>query len=444
MRFRDPQAHRQPQPGAFADELRREERLEDPRRRRRAARPAHRRRSRGRRALAGRRRCARAACPGWPVARVACSALRIRLRTTCWISSRLTMISGSSAAYCSSRAISCARRSVARQASVARTISLRSATDRSSADLRANVSRLRTIFAARSPATRISSRSRARLRPVLRADHQLEVAHHALQRVVQLVRDAGDELADRRQPLAVDQLLAQAALLRDVALDRDEVRRPCRARRAARPRSPTTGKRRSVGARRASPCRARCRRRARPTGCPRPRSCRWPSGRAAAWSAAPRACSSSPGRTRRSRGGSGRPPSCTRIEILRLLDHLRQQPHRRARLLQLGALGGDARDEQRQHGDDRDRRRQIAEAGERLVRRDAPQAVVEEREQRDRREDDPRARPRELLVLGVGGVGLVRRRRQRRGPREERERQDPGEVVDERACDTRPGRLRRC
>jgi hypothetical protein len=98
--------------------------------------------------------------PGLAAARLACSALRIRLRITCWISSRLTMMSGSSAAYCSSRTISLARRSVARQASVARTISLRSSTDRSSADLRANVSRFLTIFAARSPATCTSFRSR--------------------------------------------------------------------------------------------------------------------------------------------------------------------------------------------------------------------------------------------------------------------------------------------
>ena len=57
---------------------------------------------------------------------------------------------------------------------------------------------------------------------------QLEVAEHALQRVVQLVRDAGDELAERgellglRQPLA--QLLAlglEPRLRRQVARDDD-------------------------------------------------------------------------------------------------------------------------------------------------------------------------------------------------------------------------------
>ena len=59
----------------------------------------------------------------------------------------------------------------------------------------------------------------ARLFAILAADHQLQVAHHALQRVVQLVRDAGHQLTDGGEPLAVNQLLAQAALFRDVALD---------------------------------------------------------------------------------------------------------------------------------------------------------------------------------------------------------------------------------
>ena len=63
--------------------------------------------------------------------------------------------------------------------------------------------------------------------------HQLDAADDRLQRVVDLVRDAGDQLADRRQPLAVHELIAQLQLVGDVALDADEVRdRPSRFRSA--------------------------------------------------------------------------------------------------------------------------------------------------------------------------------------------------------------------
>ena len=57
---------------------------------------------------------------------------------------------------------------------------------------------------------------------------QLEVAEHALQRVVQLVRDAGDELTERRELLRLRQPLAQLLALglelrlrRQVARDED-------------------------------------------------------------------------------------------------------------------------------------------------------------------------------------------------------------------------------
>ena len=57
---------------------------------------------------------------------------------------------------------------------------------------------------------------------------QLEVAEHALQRVVQLVRDAGDELAEGRQLFRLRQPLAQLLALglelrlrRQVARDDD-------------------------------------------------------------------------------------------------------------------------------------------------------------------------------------------------------------------------------
>jgi hypothetical protein len=39
-------------------------------------------------------------------------------------------------------------------------------------------------------------------------DHQLDAADDRLERIVDLVRHAGDELADRRQPLGVHQLIA--------------------------------------------------------------------------------------------------------------------------------------------------------------------------------------------------------------------------------------------
>ena len=57
-------------------------------------------------------------------------------------------------------------------------------------------------------------------------DEQLEVPHHALQRVVHLVRDPGDELAERRQLFRLREALAQRGALgleprlpRDVARD---------------------------------------------------------------------------------------------------------------------------------------------------------------------------------------------------------------------------------
>ena len=55
-------------------------------------------------------------------------------------------------------------------------------------------------------------------------DQQLGEAENRLQRVVQLVRDARHELADGRQPLAVNELAAQAKLFGDVALHLHVVR----------------------------------------------------------------------------------------------------------------------------------------------------------------------------------------------------------------------------
>ena len=65
---------------------------------------------------------------------------------------------------------------------------------------------------------------------------QLEVAEDALQRVVHLVRDAGDELAERRQLLGLRQALAQRrALGLEPRLPRDVARHEHAPERAGRP-----------------------------------------------------------------------------------------------------------------------------------------------------------------------------------------------------------------
>ena len=48
-------------------------------------------------------------------------------------------------------------------------------------------------------------------------------ADHRLQRVVHLVSDAGDQLADRRQPFASHEMLAHPQLFGLIADDRDDV-----------------------------------------------------------------------------------------------------------------------------------------------------------------------------------------------------------------------------
>ena len=101
---------------------------------------------------------------------------------------------------------------------------LRSAAVRSGALRRTNDSRLRTMWPARPASRRTISRSRRIIAAVVVVvEQQLDAADNRLQRVVDLVRDAGHELAHRRQPLAVHQLIAKPQLLGDVALDRDEV-----------------------------------------------------------------------------------------------------------------------------------------------------------------------------------------------------------------------------
>ena len=54
-------------------------------------------------------------------------------------------------------------------------------------------------------------------------DHQLDAADDRLQRVVDFMRHARDDFTDRREPLAVHQLVTQGELLGDVALDADEM-----------------------------------------------------------------------------------------------------------------------------------------------------------------------------------------------------------------------------
>ena len=90
--------------------------------------------------------------------------------------------------------------------------------------------RLRTIFAARSASVVDPAQRRSDGSGLLgRLDQQLEMSEHALQRVVHLVRDAGDELAERgelfglREPLAAAPRARSRARVcaRDVARDDD-------------------------------------------------------------------------------------------------------------------------------------------------------------------------------------------------------------------------------
>ena len=59
--------------------------------------------------------------------------------------------------------------------------------------------------------------------PRLAFHQQLGEADDRLQRVVQLVGDTGYELADGREALAVNQLLAHLRLVCDVPFDTDEM-----------------------------------------------------------------------------------------------------------------------------------------------------------------------------------------------------------------------------
>ena len=77
-----------------------------------------------------------------------------------------------------------------------------------------NTSRFRTIFAARSAfLVDLLQRRAHRLRRLGGLDQQLEMTEHPLQRVVHLVRDAGDELSERRELLRLRQAPAQRLAL---------------------------------------------------------------------------------------------------------------------------------------------------------------------------------------------------------------------------------------
>ena len=98
-------------------------------------------------------------------------------------------------------------------------------------------SRFRTILAARSASridlAQLAAHGRGRLGGV---DQQLEMPEHALQRVVHLVRDAGDELSERRELFRLGQPRAQRlALALEARLSRDVAGDERRARSSARP-----------------------------------------------------------------------------------------------------------------------------------------------------------------------------------------------------------------
>ena len=121
-------------------------------------------------------------------------------------------------------------------------------------------------------------------------------------------------------------------------------------------------------------------------------------------------------------------------QILRLLDHIRQELRGRSRLLELRTFGGDAGDKQRQDRDERHGRGEIPEARRRRVRHDPPQTIVEKRQQRDRREDHPRTRTHELFAIGFRRGRVFRFGRRAGRPGEKGEGKNPGKVVDETAA----------
>ena len=105
------------------------------------------------------------------------------------------------------------RCSCCRSASVSRTTSLTSTVARVECRLRANVSRCRTMRAARSASWRIVSSPCLISGPGLPARHPLGPHQDRGERVVQLVGDAGDGLAEHRHLLGLQELLVEVARL---------------------------------------------------------------------------------------------------------------------------------------------------------------------------------------------------------------------------------------
>ena len=204
-----------------------------------------------------RRRCAWRWCR-CRTAAIACSAFSTRLSTTCWISSRLTKTGSGAGLQIDAQGDIALREVELAQVAPSRA---RSDSDRPRRGPASRAGRTpagcgRSGRRARLPAAR-ARRSRRDRRRGLLLEHQLDAADDRLQRIVDLVRDAGHELADRRQPLAVHQLIAQPQLLGDIALDADEVcdrpdvvaERDDRARRREGRCRPRAG---------GAACRARC------------------------------------------------------------------------------------------------------------------------------------------------------------------------------------------
>ena len=105
------------------------------------------------------------------------------------------------------------RCSYARSASVSATTWLTSIIARVDCRLRANVSRLRTIRAARSASPRMTSTPRRGRGIEGLFGQALGPAQDRRERVVQLVGDAGNRLSERRHLFRLQQLLVQVARL---------------------------------------------------------------------------------------------------------------------------------------------------------------------------------------------------------------------------------------
>ena len=208
----DAVADAQAEAGALADVARREERIEDAREIRRVdavARVGHRQLDQVRRRVVADRDRE----PAIVRRRIACSALSIRLSSTCcsWPKSASTF--GTTGGKSVVSWTPDMRNAYSRSASTRWQTSTMSCGARAAPWRRANASRLRTMRAARSDSSAMRRRSLATSSGGTRVDavaqlllDQLRVADDAGERVVQLVRDAGNELADGRQLLRLDQL----------------------------------------------------------------------------------------------------------------------------------------------------------------------------------------------------------------------------------------------